>query len=166
MQSIVRDALYDARMRRPEPVGIRAASVDDTEALFPLAREMATTFVPTDVAFVESLSRLSADPNAMLIVAEENATRRLVGYLLGFRHDTFFADGPVGWVEELYVRPEARRGGIGVTLMEAFERWAWASGASMVALATRRAEKFYEAIGYEASAVYVRKVAPGRATSR
>jgi GNAT superfamily N-acetyltransferase len=150
-------------MRGPEHVGIRTARVDDTEALFPLEREMATTFVPAHAAFVESLSRLSVDPNAMLIVAEENAACRLVGYLLGFRHDTFFADGPVGWVEELYVRPEARSGGIGVTLMKAFERWARANGASMVALATRRAEELHDAIGYEASAVYVRKVAPGRA---
>ena len=31
-----------------------------------------------------------------------------LGYVLGFRHLTFYANGPVGWVEELLVRQEHR----------------------------------------------------------
>ena len=31
-----------------------------------------------------------------------------VGYLLGFQHPAFFANGPVAWVEEVLVRPEYR----------------------------------------------------------
>ena len=147
-------------MGSPEHVSLRPASVADSDELFPLTRDLATTFVPTPVVFQESLSRLSADPNAMLTVAEEHSSHHLVGYLLGFRHDTFIADGPIGWVEELYVRPEARRAGIAKALMEAFESWAWARGVTMVALATRRAQAFYEAIGYESTAIFLQKLAP------
>ena len=46
--------------------------------------------------------------------------------------------------------------------MEAFESWAWARGVTMVALATRRAQAFYEAIGYESNAVFLQKLAPRR----
>jgi GNAT superfamily N-acetyltransferase len=149
-------------MASPQHVRLRAASVADSEELFPLARALATTFVPTRAVFVESLSRLSANPNAMLTVAEEQRSHQLVGYLLGFRHDTFIADGPIGWVEELYVRPEDRRAGIAKALMEAFESWALAREASMVGVATRRAQAFYEAIGYESNAVFLQKLTPGR----
>ena len=41
--------------------------------------------------------------------------------------------------------------------MSAFERWAAGRGCALVALATRRALPFYLAIGYDESAVYLRK---------
>jgi GNAT superfamily N-acetyltransferase len=81
-----------------------------------------------------------------------------VGYLLGFRHLTFYANGPVGWVEEVVVPDQDRSRGIGRILMDAFERWAAAEGCTLVALATRRAAPFYRALEYEESAAYFRKV--------
>ena len=81
-----------------------------------------------------------------------------IGYLLGFRHLTFYANGPVGWVEEVVVRDEDRGQGTGRILMSAFEQWATAQGCALVALATRRAGPFYRALGYEESATYFRKV--------
>jgi len=42
--------------------------------------------------------------------------------------------------------------------MSAFEAWAKARGAKMVALATRRASSFYLELGYEESATYFRKL--------
>ena len=85
---------------------------------------------------------------------------RLTGYLLGFKHLTFYANGPVGWVEELLVRSRRRQSGIGRALMNSFEGWAAGSGCALVALATRRAKPFYLAIGYEESATYLRKLTP------
>ena len=84
----------------------------------------------------------------------------MIGYLLGFRHEAFFSGGPVGWVEEVLTRSDRRRTGIAGALMREFEDWAWAGGARLVAVATRRAHAFYEALGYEDSAVYFRKLAP------
>jgi len=81
-----------------------------------------------------------------------------LGYLLGFRHLTFYASGPVAWAEEVLV-PSGHRGrGTGRALMTAFERWAAGHGCALVALATRRAAPFYRALGYEDSATYFRKV--------
>jgi hypothetical protein len=42
--------------------------------------------------------------------------------------------------------------------MGAFERWAADGDCMLVALATRRAAPFYRALGYQESAVYLRKV--------
>lgn len=60
-----------------------------------------------------------------------------LGYLLGFRHLTFFANGPAAWVEEIFVRGQERGRGIGRELMSAFEQWAATRGCMLVALATR-----------------------------
>jgi GNAT superfamily N-acetyltransferase len=66
--------------------------------------------------------------------------RAWLGYLLGFRHLTFFAAGPVGWVEEVLVT-EYRGQGTGRALMATFEAWAAEHGCALVALATRRAAR-------------------------
>jgi GNAT superfamily N-acetyltransferase len=79
----------------------------------------------------------------------------------GFTHLTFYANGPVAWVEEIVVRDHDRRGGLGRALMNAFEQWAFDRRCALIALATRRAAPFYRALGYEESATYLRKSAPG-----
>ena len=73
-------------------------------------------------------------------------------------HLSFYANGPVAWVEEIVVAGQDRGRGAGRALMSAFEQWADASGCALIALATRRAAPFYRALGYEESATYFRKV--------
>jgi GNAT superfamily N-acetyltransferase len=80
-----------------------------------------------------------------------------VGYLLATSHPAFHANGPVAWVEEVMVVARARGTGVGRQLMAAAEDWARARGAAYVALATRRAAPFYQALGYEDSATYFKK---------
>jgi GNAT superfamily N-acetyltransferase len=135
---------------------IREALVRDAEELFLLTADFATSFQPARDTFHASFSRLLDHDDALLLVAEESGV--LCGYLHAFDHDTLFANGRVAWVEELMVRKDRRREGIGRQLMEHFEKWAISRGAVVAALATRRAAEFYLAIGYEESAAYFRKV--------
>jgi GNAT superfamily N-acetyltransferase len=135
---------------------IRRAGPADADAVAGLASELAQSFPFSPDAFDRSYPGLLADESACLLVAADGDD--CTGYLLGFRHLTFFANGPVGWVEEVMVRGEHRRSGVGRALMSAFERWAAARGCTLVALATRRAAPFYLAIGYQESAAYLRKV--------
>ena len=151
---------YHALMHADQGVILRRAESDDRDALYPLVRELATSFDQSRTTFAESFASLISDPAALVLVAADGRSRRLIGYLLGFRHETFVADGPVGWVEEVYTCADRRRVGVAGALMSEFEQWAWESGARLVAVATRRAHAFYEAIGYEDSAVYFRKLAP------
>ena len=91
-------------------------------------------------------------------MAVAETEQQLVGYVLGFEHYTFFANGRVAWVEEIMVSETFRRQGIGELLMRDVEAWAVARGCKLIALATRRASAFYKAIGYEESAAYFRKL--------
>lgn len=135
---------------------IREMSAHDHDAVFELVKRFATSFSAERAAFDASAARLPADPGGLVLVAELDG--EVVGYCLGFVHDTFFANGPVAWVEEIMVAEAARRQGTGRVLMEAFEAWAAGRGARLVALATRRAAAFYTALGYEESATYFRKL--------
>ena len=144
-------------MSDPLQVQVRQALAGDADEVFILVQELATTFVPTKQKFVESLSRLCANNHALVLVAEETGGQ-LAGYLLGFLYDTFHADGPVTLVEELCVRPDTRGSRVGRTLMMAFEAWSRTSGGVLVAVATRRARAFYEAIGFDSRGDYLEKL--------
>ena len=135
---------------------IRSATLGDSSCLFALVSEFATSFVPEKLAFDISLKGIVSDESASLEVAEYLG--EAVGYCLGFDHFAFYANGHVSWVEEIIVRSEYRRHGIGRSLMESFERWCMKRNSRLVGLATRRAAPFYQAMGYEESAVFLRKL--------
>jgi len=134
---------------------IREARFADVEAVLPLVEEFVTSFDVDRAAFLTSFQKLIVDDSALILVAETEVS--LVGYCLGFVHGTFYANGPVAWLEEIMVKADHRRSGVGGRLMEAFEAWSKQKGAILSALSTRRAATFYEAIGYEASATYYRR---------
>lgn len=137
-------------------VQIRPAGGGDAGAVAVLAGELAQSFAfsrpKSDLSFPE----LPAAADSCLLVAMDGNDCR--GYLLGFRHLTFYANEPVGWAEEILVRGEHRGRGAGRALMGAFERWASDRDCVLVALATRRAASLYRALGYQELATYLRKM--------
>jgi GNAT superfamily N-acetyltransferase len=135
---------------------IRKASAADAKQLFSLVAQFATSFKPEQAAFDICLKELLSEKNAWLSVAKYQG--EVIGYCLGFDHYAFYANGRVSWVEEIMVKAELRRQGVGQRLMESFEKWAQGRGSRLVALATRRAASFYTALGYEESAIFFRKL--------
>ena len=103
-------------------VQVRRARTGDAGAVAGLAGELAQSFPFSREQFDLAYPALVASQDACLLVAAEDG--ECLGYVLGFRHLTFYANGPVGWVEEILVRPECRGRGLGRALMSAFERWA------------------------------------------
>jgi GNAT superfamily N-acetyltransferase len=140
---------------------IRRAEAGDIEDVAALAAELALSFGFSRERFQASYPALLAADDACLLLAVDEG--EVAGYLLGFRHFTFYANGPVAWVEEVVVRGRDRRRGVGKVLMSAFEEWSVSEGCALVALATRRAASFYLSLGYEESATYFRKVLAGQA---
>lgn len=140
---------------------IRPADAGDAAAVADLAAELAQSFTFSRAGFDRSYPALLASDSACLLLAVDGHDR--LGYLLGFVHLTFYANGPVAWVEEVVVRGQHRGRGVGRALMDGFEQWAAAQDCALVALATRRAAPFYRALGYEESAVYHRKILDARA---
>lgn len=137
-------------------VTIRPAQSDDEESVWPLACALATSYTPTRQRFHESFQAILRDHAATVLVAVQQ--ERVVGYVHALAHAAFHADGSIAWIEELIV-DESRRGcGIGRSLMHAAEQWAQDTAhAVYMALATRRASAFYQAIGYADSATYFKK---------
>jgi len=135
---------------------IRKVRTHDFDGMFELVEQFATSFRPERSAFETAASVLIGQDEAWLGVAESSG--RLVGYCLGFDHMTFYANGRVSWIEEIMVVESCRRQGVGRALVTEFETWARSRGSKLVGLATRRAAPFYDALGYEASATYYRRI--------
>jgi len=137
-------------------VHIRRAVPDDAAQVFPLAHAMATTFEVDEVAFQSSFAQVVARDDAMVLVAETDGY--IVGYLLGFDHLAFYANGRVSYVEEVAVDETCRGHGIGRDLMSEFEALARHRDSMLVTVATRRAAGFYQSLGYEVTADLFRKL--------
>lgn len=136
-------------------VTVRRARPEDEAELFALARTFPTPTPPGIDAFRTAFHGKLGDDASAVIVAERGS--RLIGYVSGSRHLTFYASGPTAWVDEILVAAEARGAGIGQRLMHAFETWAGGDGCVLVALATAGAAGFYERLGYASRAGYFKK---------
>ncbi len=137
-------------------VSIRRAIAADGDALFLLLEDFAVTFVPERSAFEVSLREILADEDANLSVAVVDG--QVVGYCLGFDHYAFYTNGRTSFVEEIMVREDLRKHGVGRQLITCFEQWSISRGSKLVGLVTRRAAPFYQAIGYESSGTFFRRL--------
>jgi GNAT superfamily N-acetyltransferase len=129
---------------------------EDKESVFALAKDFATSFPVEHAGFSTAFSEVLSSPGMHLAVALSGNS--IVGYVLGIAHPTFYASGHVAWVEEIMVREDLRKKGVGRLLMGSFESWAKAKDCRLIALATRRAAEFYKSLNYAESAIYFRKV--------
>jgi GNAT superfamily N-acetyltransferase len=137
-------------------ISIRRATAADGNALFLLLEDFAVTFVPERSAFEVSLREILADEDANLSVALVDG--EVVGYCLGFDHYAFYTNGRTSFVEEIMVREDVRKHGVGRQLITCFEQWSISRGSKLVGLVTRRAAPFYQAIGYESSGTFFRRL--------
>ena len=80
-----------------------------------VAGELAQSFAFSREKFDLSSPAVLASEDPCLLVAADGDD--CVGYVLGFRHLTFYANGPVGWVEELLVTQDYRGRGLGRSLL-------------------------------------------------
>ena len=134
---------------------IRQARSADEAQLFTLARSFPTPTPPSLASFRAALHAKLVDDNSAVFVGERGG--RLVGYVSGYRHITFYAGGFTAWVDEIMVAADDRRAGIGTQLMDAFERWAGEHDCVLVGLATAGAAQFYERRGYASKAGYFKR---------
>lgn len=136
-------------------VRIRRAQYSDLEGIWSLVASFAVSYAPQRQHFDATFGAV-IDHRSMLAACATDGGR-VIGYLLANQHPTFFANGPVAWVEELMVDEDHRGCGVGRKLMRYAEVWAQEAGAVYIALATRRAVGFYTRLDYEESATFFRK---------
>ena len=108
-------------LRAPE-YEIRRMSEDDLSAVFALVEKFATSYPAEHEGVSVAVRHLMTEDAARLVVAEHQG--EVVGYALGFEHHTLYASGRVAFLEEIMIREDKRRAGIGRALMADIEAWA------------------------------------------
>lgn len=106
-------------MAAPDETRIRPAGPEDADSLFGLIRELAEYEKLSDQVRgdAETLRRSLFEQGAgEALIVEAGA--EAVGYAIFFTTFSTFECRPGIWLEDVYVRPEHRRGGIGRQLME------------------------------------------------
>jgi ribosomal protein S18 acetylase RimI-like enzyme len=103
-------------------VAVRRATPDDAAVVGRLLWDFNTEFeteTPSAEEFAGRFARLLGRDDQLVLLAE-SAERDPVGFgYLTFR-DTAYFDGPIGQLEELYVRPDLRDQRIGTALLQGF----------------------------------------------
>lgn len=74
-------------------IQVRSATPKDIEGVLPLVKDFVTSFEVIESKFRQSYLGVLENPNAIVFVAADEGT--LIGYCLGFCHDTFYANGNV-----------------------------------------------------------------------
>jgi GNAT superfamily N-acetyltransferase len=105
-------------------VQIRAATEADVQVLYDLILELASYEKLGDrvAGTVETLRRSLFERRVAEALLLETADGEAVGYAIFFTNFSTFECRPGIWLEDVYVRPEHRRGGIGLAVMEHLAR--------------------------------------------
>lgn len=107
-------------MATADDVQIRAATEADVPLLFDLIQELASYEKLGDrvAGDAEALRRSLFEREAAEALLIETADGEAVGYAIFFTNFSTFECRPGIWLEDVYVRPEHRRGGIGLAVMK------------------------------------------------
>jgi GNAT superfamily N-acetyltransferase len=111
-------------MATANDVQIRAATEADVPLLYDLILELASYEKLGDsvAGTAETLRQSLFDRKAAEALLVETADGEAVGYAIFFTNFSTFECRPGIWLEDVYVRPEHRRGGIGLAVMEHLAR--------------------------------------------
>jgi GNAT superfamily N-acetyltransferase len=135
---------------------IRPATEDDAQVLFDLILELASYEKLSEAVTgdAEVLRRSLFEEKAAEALLLETSDGEAIGYAIFFTTFSTFECRSGIWLEDVYVRPEHRRGGIGREVMEHLARLAEQRGhvrLEWVALDWNEpAINFYEKLGAEA----------------
>ena len=129
---------------------VREAEDADEMAVYSLAVSFSFPVGTNRLAFHKAWKKKINDADCFVGLAEVEGS--IVGYISGYVHTTLYADKPMAWIDEIFVREDMRKGGIGRSLMGEIARWATERGCRLLALASQESAEFYHALGYEEDA--------------
>ncbi|MEV4686943.1 GNAT family N-acetyltransferase [Microbacterium sp. LWH3-1.2] len=134
----------------PQPV--RRATVDDADVVARLLHDFNTEFdtdTPGPFVLAERLRRLLADGQTLALLGGEPASGVA---LLTLRPNVWYP-GPVALLDEMYVVPDARGGGIGGAIVDRLIADCRRDGVSAIEInvdqADVDAQRFYERHGFQ-----------------
>ena len=139
-------------------ITVRRAGVEDLDALVPLFDAYRVFYEqPSDLERARTFlsERLSADESVVFIAEAEGEA---VGFTQLYPTFSSTRTGPIFTLNDIYVRPEIRGGGVGRALLEAAAEHGRSVGAIRLTLTTARnnsvAQGVYEANGWKRDDVF------------
>jgi GNAT superfamily N-acetyltransferase len=136
-------------------IRIRAAAVADVPLILTLIKELAEfERLPDQVFATEETLRetlFGEHPAASVIIAEVGDDP--VGFAVYFHNFSTFVGRPGLYIEDIYIRPEHRGGGVGKAMMRHCARVALETACGRIEMAVLHwnpARAFYEKLGAEA----------------
>jgi GNAT superfamily N-acetyltransferase len=136
---------------------IRAATVDDADAVFSLVEQLGIGDTPLRPSFDEAFADAVQDDDDHILFVYE-ADGAVVGYALATIARLLYANGDVAQLQELVVDASASGRGFGSALVTAVERECIARGVRQLTVASiLRAASFYERLDYRSSADFLKK---------
>jgi len=141
-----------------KPIGIRAATLDDADAIFELVTQLEKGDAPERAAFaVAYASNIRNSDDHLLLVATDH-DGGVTGYALTTLARLFHTNGVAAHLQELVVHEAIRGQRVGTALVDAVERECQARGVRQLTVASRRgAAFFYEGLDYRSTADYLKK---------
>jgi N-acetylglutamate synthase-like GNAT family acetyltransferase len=132
---------------------IRRATKDDTEAIVNLYREL-NTLSPVSV-LPERIDAVANSENTYLLVCDD-AGEIIATALVCLCQDVMFDNQPFALVENVVVKADCKRAGIGKSMMDYIEAFCLEQDCSKIMLQTssgnQNARDFYTAMGYDPDA--------------
>ncbi len=139
-------------------IAIRRATVDDIDTLAPLFDAYRRFYEqPGDIALASAFlhARLERD-ESVVFVAEDGG--QALGFFQLYPAWCSLTPGPIFILSDLFVDPDARRGGVGRALMRAAQDFGRAAGAVRLELTTAhanlRAQALYESLGWQRDEIF------------
>ncbi len=146
-------------MQALPPAPVRTATLDDLDGLAPLFDAYRQFYgQPPDLARARGFlhARLRAQESVVLLAGD--ATQPPLGFCQLYPTFCSVEAQPIYALYDLYVRPEARRDGVGRALLQAAEALALAHGKARMDLTTaktnRTAQAAYESLGWVRDEVF------------
>jgi len=137
---------------------IRPARREDSDALFGLLAQLATSYSPERPAFDETIEAVfgpAADDTLLYVVEDDDHVVR--GYALCTITRLFYTNGPSAQLHELVVDTESRGRDYGTHLVRAIEQECERRGVRQLTVASRRAGGFYDRLGYSSTAEFLKR---------
>jgi GNAT superfamily N-acetyltransferase len=129
---------------------VRPVKLIDVPQMLELCRQF--NFPTSPESLSNRIHHIMSLPSHVILIAEEAATQRVVGWLHGYEAPSLLSDLTAEG-GGLIIHQKFRRLGVGKLLVEAAEKWAQSRGIHNALLATRidrdDAQKFYQALGYQ-----------------
>ena len=134
---------------------IRKARTEDEQEVIALARGFQSPTELDEDYFHLAWKKKLIDPNSYIGIAESGNS--IAGYISGYLHFAFYANGSTFWVDEIFVNDNMRRNGVGKSLMDSIIPWLGDRDCKLIALPTNGAKEFYSELGFQDSARYFKK---------